>query len=107
MAKTINFLEAQEEKLKQYYKSDTQQRTEPFEVLFSERQTNRRKLDKLFGEWICVFGILFAIIYPLFKTPKIQTSDIIQIIIASLFGVCYTIWILYKVKKLRKKLEKI
>ena len=108
MAKAvINLLEVQEKKSRQYYINDTRQRTEPFESLFSERQTNRRKLDKLFGEWICVFGILFAIIYPLFQTPKFQTSDIIQIIIASLFGICYTIWVLYRRKKIKEKLKKI
>lgn len=103
-----SLLEAKEKKSRQYYINDTQQRIKPFEALFSTRQASRKKLDKLFGEWVCVFGILFAIIYPLlFKTPKIQINDIIQIIIASLFGIFYTIWVLIRRKKLKEKLEKL
>ncbi len=107
MAKAvINLLEVQEEKSRQYYINDTQQKIKPFEGLFSTRQASRRKLEKLFGEWIGVIGVLFAIIYPLlFKTPKIQINDIIQIIIASLFGIFYTIWVLIRRKKLKEKLE--
>jgi len=105
--KVINLLEAQEKKSRQYYINDTRQRTEPFESLFSERQTIRRKLDKLFVEWFPVLGIVFVIIYPILKNPKNQTSDIVQIVIALLLGIGYTIWVFSRRKKLKEKLEKI
>jgi hypothetical protein len=71
MANTIiSLLEAQEKKSRQYYINNTRQRTEPFEVLFSARQTNRRKLDKLFGEWICVLVYFLPLLILFLKLQK-------------------------------------
>lgn len=87
-------------------KKNTRNKIKNFENEFYLRQANRKKFYELFGEWFFVLGILFAITYPLFKTPKIQTSDIVQIIIVLLFSICYTIWILCRRKKIKEKLEK-
>jgi len=88
-------------------KKDTRNKIKNFENEFYSRQANRKKLYELLGKWFFVSGILFAIVYPLFKTPKIQTSDIIQIIGFFLFWICYTIWIICRRKKIKEKLEKI
>ncbi|MDD2564082.1 MAG: hypothetical protein PHU27_07705 [Salinivirgaceae bacterium] len=111
MARVLNFLEAEataEEKNRiNYYTNNNKQRTNSLEVSFSIHQDNRRKLYKLFGEWLSVFIIPAIIVYLLFQTPNFQTSDILLITGFSLFGICYTVWKLRQRKILRKILGDI
>jgi len=114
MAKVVNFLKAEaarkeeeQRRYRQYLLEDTHEKSKSFESELLSRQADRRKLAMLFGEWLIIFSIPATIVWFLFKAHQFQTSDIIIIIGASLFGICFSARKLRERKILKQKLGDI